>query len=288
MKLSVVLPCYNSEKTIARQLDSLARQSWSEPWELIVSDNGSTDRTRAILEGYRQKICNFRVVDASHCRGGAYARNVGAAAAKADLLAFCDADDEIAPGWVAAMGEALARYELVGCRLDIKKLNSSWVQKSRGNPQQDGPQMIWYPPYLPHVASCCLGVRRSLYEDVGGFDESLSILEDTDFCFKIQLAGAQLHFVPDTVVHYRLRSKLRDIYRQSRNYAEHNVLLSKRYQSTGVGIPHPWQNYLRYWMLLLRTLTKICRPAGRGRLAWQLGRQIGRLHGVVKYRTPPV
>jgi len=52
MKLSVIIPCYNEADTIATQLEVLAKQYWSEPWEVIVSDNGSTDDSLAIVEKY--------------------------------------------------------------------------------------------------------------------------------------------------------------------------------------------------------------------------------------------
>src|SRR6266545_10527 len=108
MKLSVVVPCFNSAKTIAIQLEALANQTWSEPWEVIVADNGSTDSSVAIAESYKKRLPHLRIVDASDRRGAGHARNVGAAAAAGDLLAFCDADDEVAPGWLSAMGQALS------------------------------------------------------------------------------------------------------------------------------------------------------------------------------------
>jgi len=68
--------------------------------EVIVSDNGSTDGTVAVVEQYQEKPPNLRVVDSSDRRGAAHAGGCRRG------LAFCDADDEVAPGWVAAMGEA--------------------------------------------------------------------------------------------------------------------------------------------------------------------------------------
>ena len=107
MKLSVIIPLFNDAEYIAIQLNALANQNWSEPWELIVSDNGSTDGSLRVVEQYRKRIPNLRIVDSSDMRGAAHARNVGATAALSDNLAFCDADDEVAPGWLKAMGEAL-------------------------------------------------------------------------------------------------------------------------------------------------------------------------------------
>ena len=123
MKLSVIIPCLNAAGTIGAQLDALAVQQWDQPWEVIVADNGSTDRSLAIVERYRYKLPNLRVVDASARRGQPCALNTGAMAAKGDALAFCDADDEVAPGWLPAMGKALSKYDFVACRVDFKKLN---------------------------------------------------------------------------------------------------------------------------------------------------------------------
>lgn len=65
MKLSVILPCFNGAKTIALQLEALAHQCWSEPWELVVVNNGSTDDSMQIVQSYRNLLPNLRIVDAS-------------------------------------------------------------------------------------------------------------------------------------------------------------------------------------------------------------------------------
>ena len=111
MKLSVIIPCFNVADTLAAQLEALANQQWSKPWKIIISDNGSTDDSVTIVEHYKEKLPNLRVVDVSDKSGRAHACNVGALAAAGEALAFCDADDEVAAGWVAAMGEALSKKE---------------------------------------------------------------------------------------------------------------------------------------------------------------------------------
>ena len=121
MNLSVIVPCLNAADTISVQLKALAGQHWSEPWEVIVSDNGSTDNTLEIVKQYAKQSSLFHVVDASHHRGRGVARNVGARHASGEALAFCDADDEVAPGWVAAIGEALRRHDFVASRFERKK-----------------------------------------------------------------------------------------------------------------------------------------------------------------------
>jgi len=65
MKLSVILPCFNGAKTIALQLEALAHQCWSEPWELVVVNNRSTDRSMQIVQSYRNLLPNLQIYSAS-------------------------------------------------------------------------------------------------------------------------------------------------------------------------------------------------------------------------------
>jgi len=157
MKLSVIIPCYNAADTIATQLEALSNQKWSEPWEVIVADNGSTDKSVEIIKKYKTYIPNLHIVDASFKRGQAYAKNIGAKSANGESFVFCDADDVVATGWLEAMGNALTKYDFVACRMDIEKLNPPWVLKSRGNSQASGIQQYKYPPYLPHAGGSTLG-----------------------------------------------------------------------------------------------------------------------------------
>jgi glycosyltransferase involved in cell wall biosynthesis len=277
----VIIACLNEEATIATQLEALAGQQWSEPWELIVSDNGSTDETLMVVERYRNRVPNLRIVDASDKRGQPHALNVGVLAANSEALAFCDADDEVAPGWVAAMGEALRRYDFVAGPMEMKKLNPPWL--ARDHPQRYGLNRLRYPPYLPHAGSGNMGVKRAVHEAVGGFDESMPCLFDTDYCFKIQLAGMQLHFVPDAVLHARRRSGFGGLLRQGRNYGEYDVLLYKRYRP--LGMPKlSWREGVWGWRCLLRQLPRIRNKAELGKWVWDCGWRLGRVKSCIRYR----
>jgi len=285
MKLSVIIPCFNAAGTIAVQLEALKNQYWSKSWEVIISDNGSTDQTVAIAEQYKDKLPNLRVVDSSARRGAAYARNVGALAAVGEAFAFCDADDEVAPGWVAAMGEALSRYDFVACKREYEKLNEPWSLKYRNLAQQEGLQSYKNPSYhLPHASSSTLGVRRSVHEAVGGFDETMLSLEDTDYCWRIQLTGTKLHFVPDAIVHYRYRQTIRDHFLQPRLWGEYRVLLYKKYRP--LGMPKlSWQVGMKGWLDLLIGLPRLLSQEGRVQWVRGFGQRVGRLYGSIKYRV---
>jgi len=284
MRLSVIVPCFNAASTIAAQLEALANQCWSEPWEVIIADNGSTDGTLAVTERYKERIPNFRVVNATEKRGAAHARNVGARAAMSELLAFCDADDEVAPGWVAAIGNALTKYDFVASRFEPEKLNQSWVLRSHGCPQQHGLQEYKYPPFLPHAGGCGLGIKRSLHEAIGGFDETILQLQDTDYCWRLQLKGAKLHFVPDAMIHIRYRDTLASMYRQARKWGEQNVLMYKRYRPRGMP-KLSWKDGVRAWLKLMWQLPQIRRKEDWARWVWQLSWRIGRVQGCIKHRV---
>jgi glycosyltransferase involved in cell wall biosynthesis len=285
MKLSVIIPCLNAADTIAVQLEALASQGWSEPWEVIVSDNGSTDVTLKIVERYREHLPNLRIVNSSDRRGAAHARNVGVLAATGDAFLFCDADDEVAQGWLAAMGEAVFRHDFVTCRLDSEKLNTPWLQKSWKNAQRDGP-IQFHPPYLPFGGSFSIGVKRSLHEAIGGFDESVFGVEDIDYCWKIQLAGTKLHFVSHTAVYYRYPKEFGRMYSQMRGIGENSAFLYKRYQP--LGMPMLSQTWKTAIIALISLLIKLPRIRSKQDLAaWvrAFGLRMGRLQGSIKHRV---
>ena len=283
MKISIIISCLNEEDTIANQLTAVTSQRWSEPWETIVSDNGSTDGSLNIITQFSDKFSNLSIVDASDRKGSAHALNVGVKAAIGESLLFCDSDDEVSPGWLAAMGKALSKHSFVACRTDINRLNPLWVRKSRLNPQGAGIQKFDYPPYLPHAGGGTIGVKRQLHEAIGGFDESLTLLHDTDYCWRIQLRGIKLHFVPDAVVNIRFRDNFKDICRQANGYGEYVVLLIKRYQKFRM------TTYLRRkcvspWPYQIKALLQIRDKGDLAKLIWQLYYIIGRMKGSIKYR----
>ena len=269
---------------LAEQLEALARQVWSEPWEIIVADNGSTDDTAAIFERYRVRLPSLRLVDASDRRGAAHSRNVGARAARGEMLAFIDADDVAAPDWVSAIGQAVATHGFVCSRFEFDQLNDPWAVSIRAPAQDAGVQVYRYPPFLPHAGGCGLGIRRDLHEAVGGFDEALPALEDTDYCFRVQLRGTPLCFAPDAVVHIRYRTTLHSIYAQARCWGKMNVLLYKRYRPLGMPAL-TWQSGMSAWWRLLTSLPFQRTQLSFARWLWRFGWRLGRLQGCLEYRV---
>ncbi len=284
IELSVIIACYNAEKTIGEQLDALARQTWSGSWEVIVVNNCCTDGSVAVAMSYQSRLPNLRVVHALEKQGAAHAMNVGVKAAQADRLVFCDADDVVSEGWVAAMAAALAQHDFVSGPHDVARLNKSTLQKNRGNAQRTGVQQYTNPPYLPHAGAGNMGIRRRVFERAGGFDENMAALFDTDLCWRVQLAGTPLVPVSGAVLHVRYRDTVASLYRQARLYGEYNVFIYKRYRPHGMP-QYPWKKSVRAWIRLLRETASLFKPERRALWLWDLGWRIGRLQGCLKYRV---
>jgi glycosyltransferase involved in cell wall biosynthesis len=286
VELSVVIPARNAAETIGEQLESLARQRFDRPWEIVVVDNGSTDGTAAVARGFADRVPALRVVGATERDGVAYARNRGVEAARGRLIAFCDADDAVSEGWLRAVAAGLERYGAVATPRDHDLLNEDWVRDSRDPPTPSGYHDNWYPPYLPHTGTGGMGVRRELHEAIGGFDESFSSCEDNDYCFRLQLRGVELGTAEGAVYHYRFKDTLGAIFRQAYWYSEQNARVQRLYRGSGGPRPRRWTWLIRYWPALLRALPgAVVRKGGRARLAWMLGWELGRLEGSLKYRV---
>jgi GT2 family glycosyltransferase len=286
VRLSVVLPCLDGAETLPTQLEALARQRWAGEWELVIADNGSTDGTLELVERYRSRFPALRVVDASARRGMPHAINAGVRAATGDAVVFCNDDDVIADGWLAAMGEALTEHDLVAGRLEYDELNEPWVVELRGRPQTDELMRLEFGD-LPFAFTATIGVSRRLHEAIGGFDEELEPAgDDVDYSWRLQRAGGEFRFVPEAVTHYRLRTSLRTIFVQARRYGEGIVLVYKKHR--GLGLPkrrHPWRRGLRAWLGVARSLLAARSRAGVALFIWNLGWRAGMLAGSVKHRV---
>ena len=109
------LPLWNAEATLGQQLEALLA-SVDDDMEILVVDNRSTDDSRSVADRFAIRDRRVRVIDASARQGEPHARNVGVAAATSDRIAFCDADDVVAPTWASAMRDALGEPCRVTCR----------------------------------------------------------------------------------------------------------------------------------------------------------------------------
>lgn len=214
--ISVVMPIGGIDEFLPAQLAALAAQDFDRPWELVVSMNQpGTTEDPAVTRATLHPGASLLVVDSSAERSAAHARNVGARAAHAELLAFCDADDIVEPTWLGALYGALGSADAVGGHLDEQRLSPPGQDRWRP-PATPGE----LPSYLGHryPVSANMAIRRSAFDTIDGFVEGLTRCEDIAFGWALADAGIDLRYAPDAVVHYRHRPGLWTMVRQHHLY----------------------------------------------------------------------
>ena len=106
MKVSIIVPVYNSEKYIDRCLETIKNQTYKNI-EVLCIDDGSTDRSIQLCQQYVKRGSRFRLITLSN-HGVSYARNIGLEQSTGDFIMFCDSDDYVSEMWVEIMAKAMS------------------------------------------------------------------------------------------------------------------------------------------------------------------------------------
>ncbi len=276
--ISVVIPVFDGIPWLAEQLEALADQNCDEPWEVVVADNGSTDGSIELVLEWARRWTALRLVDASQRRGPAAARNIGVCEADGDRLAFCDADDVVQPGWLAALAQALDRADVVAGIFDFTTLNDRAMR-----PRPPEPANMDHHLFLPAGLAANLAVRRPAFGSVGGFAEDVSVGEDVDLCWRLQLAGYRFALSRDAIVLKRGRERLRETFSTFVRYGESAPHLYRRHRLSGAG-----REFLlpaKTWAWLVLNIPHLRRRGFRSFWVSTLGVRIGRLAGSVRHRV---
>ncbi len=228
--VSVIIPCYNEERFIGKALENLAGQYPAEKYEIIVVDGMSSDRTREVVADFQQRRPEIRisVVD-NPVRNIPCALNLGIARAQGKIIARMDAHAAPSPGYIQKCVEVLHKGEtaVVGmpCRvlpgddtamahaiaLAVSHPFGIGDAKYRLAKNSDAVQ-----EEVDTVAFACF--RKTLWVELGGFDENLLTNEDYDFNYRARMRGEKV--VLDTSAHcdYFARPTLSKLAAQYQRY----------------------------------------------------------------------
>ena len=212
MDVAVVIPVGSVDPILSEQVCRVVNQSGVSLTEIVLSVNSEA---ADVVAGVADVVasCNdarLRVVDSSDRRGAAHARNVGVAATTGGVVAFCDADDLVHDGWLAALVDGLAHFDAVSGRtIDV-------FPEAR--------MADWYPPATPGGLNSFLGepylltgnlaVHRHAFDAVGGFDESLTRCEDIAISWSLVRDGFTIGYANDAAIDYRHRAGVVPMLRQ--------------------------------------------------------------------------
>lgn len=198
--VSVIIPCYNAVAYIAQAIDS-ALNSGGISVEVIVVDDGSTDGTWDVLEGFGDRIMRLRQV-----KGGPYrARNLGAGIAQGEWLAFLDADDDWLPGKLAAQ---LAIADESAALIYTDRLN--FGDLSRTKERQSDSVRLWdgdiFEPLLlgNFITLSSVMIRKTWFDRVGGFSVERLGVQDWDLWLRCSGVGGLCRLCRDPLTRYRI------------------------------------------------------------------------------------
>jgi GT2 family glycosyltransferase len=203
--VSVITPCYNAGPFVGETIGSVRAQTYV-PVEHLVVDDGSTDDSWAVIEA---QGAGLRAVRLEHNRGASHARNVGAGLARGEYLMFLDADDLLAPdtlaALVAAVRERPGSMGVCSWQRLRRSARGAWISAPR-----DVPLPVPGADHLRDVltGACYVPVhsvlwRRDVYARTGGWDENLTLDDDTDLTARALLDGATLVMATGGEAYYR-------------------------------------------------------------------------------------
>ncbi len=174
--VSVIIPTYNRAWILKEAIDSVLSQDY-ENFELIVVDDGSEDKTKELLDGYKNRL---RMIKQKNS-GVSAARNKGLRAAYGEFIAFLDSDDI----WLSGKLSAQVDFFLSHPHAFICQTEEIWIRKGkRVNPKNKHKKPSG-DIFEPSLALCLVSpsavmMRRRLFDEVGFFDETLYACEDYD------------------------------------------------------------------------------------------------------------
>lgn len=244
--ISIIVPAYNSGKTIARCISSLMEQT-KKPDEIIVVDDGSSDDTKKIIKSFSGIV----PIEQPHL-GPAAARNAGAKKAKGDILLFTDADCVTDHEWVSAMSKPFENKEIAGVQGRYKTAQKNLMAKFVQLEIEDRYDRMRKREYIDFIGSYAAGYRKDIFLKHGGFDKSFSMAsgEDPEISFKLAKAGHKMVFNEKAIVYHEHVDSLGAYLRQKFWRAYWRVLLYRKHPDKIAGESYTPQT-LKLQILLL-------------------------------------
>ncbi|MCT2297104.1 glycosyltransferase family 2 protein [Brachybacterium muris] len=210
-KVSVVIPCFQAQSTIALQLASLSDQVDAPPFEVILVDNDPAQHLdEAVADFLHSSAFELRIVRAHEHQGSSYARNVGISHAHAESLQFCDADDVVSRTWVRNgylasqhtelwTGESILLAEAPfsdGLETVRREFDASPPEWTAPADKQTGP--------FPVLMAGNFGGARSTLLELRGFDQAFAHYgDDNDLAFRARRAGHRVPVAESVRIGYR-------------------------------------------------------------------------------------
>ncbi|MGA2400206.1 MAG: glycosyltransferase [Syntrophobacteraceae bacterium] len=213
MKFSVIIPACNAEATLPDLLDSLSHQGYGRDFETIVVDDCSTDSTREVCRRFGCAL----IARPKNC-GPANCRNIGAASAAGDILIFTDSDCVVTPDWLERFDRCFSICDsdvIIGKLVLLPSTTLGDSISALGFPAGGslGFEKVWKVSeegYTKSLSSCNCAIRKDIFFQVGGFDESFPYAggEDSFLAYSLVRAGFRIRYCPEVIAYHPARKSL--------------------------------------------------------------------------------
>ena len=255
--LSVVIAALNSENTISQTLSSLYSNNLSSrEFEVVVVDNGSTDRTVEVAKRYPVKIFSCAK------RGQGAARNMGIAEARGELVCFTDSDIVVPENWLERILEFFNRFPHAdgvggpvlapasGHLNSLQKLEGETYSQIHNFPKKVS--MAEYGNHITSLRSANCAYRKSILLSIDGFDDSGLDAVDTDLCWRLILQGKFLIFNPEiAVLHLGVPWNIKGIFKQQFRWGMSRAILNMRYPTARLVAPSMKGKIYQYFYFVI-------------------------------------
>jgi len=223
--ISVIIPTYNSEKTIADCIGALEKQATDQRFEIIVVDDGSKDKTAEAVKPFK----TVRFFQMAH-KGPAFARDFGAKMAKGEILLFTDSDCAPEKNWIAEMVAPFSEKSVAGVSGTYRTNQKEIIARFAQYEIEARHEKMARQESIDFIGTFSAGYRKKIFSEFGGFDTSFSTSagEDPELSFRISEAGHRMVFAPNAIVYHThpdtvgkyLKQKFRNSYWRVYVYAK--------------------------------------------------------------------
>jgi len=233
-RISVVVCSYNGAKTIRECFEGLLRVDYPN-YEVIVVNDGSSDRTAAITQEY-----GFRLISGAN-RGLSSARNTGLEAAMGDIVAYIDDDAYPDPHWLTYLADSFRSTSHVGVGgPNIAPCGDGPIAECVANAPGGPVHVLLSDREAEHIPGCNMAFRKTALEAIGGFDPQFRTAgDDVDVCWRLQEKGGTLGFHPAAVVWHHRRNSIGAYWKQQRGYGRAEALLERKWPEKYNDLGHP-------------------------------------------------
>ena len=222
--ISVIVCTYNGSATIKKCLEGISKIDYPN-FEVIVVNDGSTDHTADIVNGFYVKLINTT----NH--GLSSARNTGMYNAIGEIIAYIDDDAWPDPHWLQYIAHAYANsdHACIGGP-NISPYDSGFISTCVANAPGGPVHVLETDEIAEHVPGCNMTFRKEALMNIGGFDPVFRCAgDDVDTCWRIQESGRTIGFHPSAVVWHQRRDSLKAYWRQQKGYGKAEALLEAKW-----------------------------------------------------------